>query len=362
MLVNRFFMKDRSVLLIADPLIPIPPRTYGGVERIVDFLAEGLADRGWRVTLACHPESTCRVEHLPHPTCEWARSGRTKNSWNLLKHLAFHRYDLIHSFGHYDLTAPLWPLAKKQIQSFQAPPDLNSFFRRTRLIPKKNLWFTTCGYHMVGTFSHIAPTYAIHNGVRIESFDFQEHVDDDAPLVFLGRIEQIKGTHTAIQIAKATNRKLVIAGNRSDRPNVDRYFLEQVAPHLSSQITYIGEVDDVQKNRLLGTSAALLMPIEWDEPFGIVMAEALACGTPVIGYSRGALPEIVVNGSTGACCNSLDEMIEAVRGVAGFSRRSCRQDAETRFSAPVIVDHYISLYEKILSGKAVGSPPPQPLK
>lgn len=354
-------MKNCSILLIADPLIPVPPRTYGGVERIVDLLAEGLAGRGWSVTLACHPESTCRVDRLPHSTCDRDRGGRMKNSWNLLKHMAFNRHDLIHSFGHYDLTAPLWPLAKKQIQSFQAPPDWNSFIKRARLIPKRNLWFTTCGCHMVKTFSSIAPTYAIHNGVRIEHFDFQEHVDENAPLVFLGRIEQIKGVHTAIQIAKATHRRLVIAGNRSDSPEVDRYFMEEVEPHLSSRITYIGPVDDVQKNKLLGTSAALLMPIEWDEPFGIVMAEALACGTPVIGYSRGALPEIVDHGTTGACCHSVDEMIDAVRRVADFPRQSCRRQLEKRFSAPVIVDQYISLYERILSGEAVGTQPAQPL-
>jgi glycosyltransferase involved in cell wall biosynthesis len=201
---------------------------------------------------------------------------------------------------------------------------------------------------MVKEFKDIAPTHAIHNGVRIEQFEFREQVAPEAPLVFLGRIEPIKGTHTAIQIAKATGRKLIIAGNRSNKPEMDRYFVEQVEPHLSDRIRYIGAVNDIQKNELLGSAAAFLMPIDWDEPFGIVMAEALACGTPVIGAARGALPEIVDHGITGACCESVDEMIAAVHQVENFSRHACRQSVETRFAAPIIVDQYISLYESIL--------------
>lgn len=341
-------MPSKSILLVADPFLPVPPLTYGGVERIVDILAEGLAKRGWNVTLAGHPESTCKVQLLPHPTHRCDRAGRLTNTWNLLKHLTAHRYDLIHSSAHYDLTAPLWPLPQKLIQTFHAPPIWSAFNKRVRLIPKRNLWFTTVGHHMVDAFSGIAPTEGIHNAVKIGEFTFQGHVAADTPLVFLGRIERIKGTHTAIRIAKATNRRLIIAGNRSDNPEVDRYFTEEVEPHLSDQITYIGPVDANQKDRLLGDAAALLMPIEWDEPFGLVMAEALACGTPVIGFARGALPEIVDHRSTGACCQTVDEMIEAVRHVENFSRHACRHSAQSRFSSDGLIDRYISFYQSIL--------------
>jgi glycosyltransferase involved in cell wall biosynthesis len=348
-------IRNRSILLIADPYIPVPPHGYGGVERIVDFLAEGLAQRGWRVTLACHPESSCHVKLLSHPVLNSSPRGRVINTLNLLQHLACNRYDLIHSFAHYDLTALLWWLPRKQIQSFQSPPDWNAFNKRVRWIPRRNLWFTTCGYHMVKGFAAIAPTRAIHNGVKIEEFTYQAQVATDAPLVFLGRIEPIKGTHTAIRIAQATKRRLVIAGNRSESPAIDRYFKEQIEPHLSDQITYIGPVDNLQKNRLLGEVAALLMPIEWDEPFGIVMAEALACGTPVIGIARGALPEIVDHGITGDCCLSIEEMIESVHRVGTYSRQACRRECEARFSAPVIVEQYISYYEDILADNSLDS-------
>ncbi|KAB2637959.1 MAG: glycosyltransferase family 4 protein [Verrucomicrobia bacterium] len=339
----------KSILLVADPHLPVPPPYYGGIERIVHLLAEGLVERGWAVTLACHPQSSGRAKLLAHLCDQPGPRGRVINTWQLLKHLARNRYDLIHSFAHYDLTTPLWLLPQKQIQSFQAPPDRNAFAKRVRLLPKRALWFTTCGYHMVKDFETIAPTRAIHNGVTIEQFDFQEHVAADAPLVFLGRIEPIKGTHSAIQIAKATGRRLIIAGNRSESPEIDRYFKEQIEPQLSDQITYIGPVDDVRKNRLLGQAAALLMPIEWDEPFGIVMTEALACGTPVIGTARGALPEIVRDGITGRCCHHVDEMIDAVIHLGNLSRCACREDAASKFSSSVIVDQYEAYYATILS-------------
>ncbi len=342
---------SRSILLIADPILPVPPPLYGGIERVVHFLAEELASRGWRVMLACHPDSACKVPKIAYPAGEIDRRSRFRNLRMLIPHLLRNHYDIVHSFGHLDMLLPFWPF-RQVVQSFQSPPDWRAFGKRTRWIPKNNLYFTTCGYHMVKDFADVAPTRAIHNGVRIEQFDFIEQVPEDAPLVFLGRVEPIKGTHHAITIAKATNRRLIIAGNRSERPEIDRYFVEQIEPHLSEQITYIGSVNDEQKNRLLGNAAALLMPIEWDEPFGIVMAEALACGTPVIGFARGALPEIVENGTTGACCNSVEEMIEAVKRVGVLSRQACRREAERRFSAPIIVAQYLSFYESILAERA----------
>ena len=341
-------MDEKSILLVADPYVPVPPVTYGGIERIVDFLAEGLSSRGWNITLACLPDSSCGVNLFPHSSQHPRWQGRVVNTWNLLRHVRSHHYDIVHSFAHFDLIAPLWPLTFPKIQSFQSPPDWTAFNKRIRWIPKRNLHFTTCGYHMAPDFTEIAPTHAIHNGVRIEKFDFVEKVTHDAPLVFLGRIEPIKGTHTAIQIAQTTGRRLIIAGNRSSKPEVNRYFIDLVEPHLSEQITYVGPVNDVQKNELLGKAAAFLMPIEWDEPFGIVMAEAIACGTPVIGFARGALPEIVDHRLTGACCKTVDEMIEAVRNVENFSRHACRQSAESRFASDGIVEQYIALYESIL--------------
>jgi glycosyltransferase involved in cell wall biosynthesis len=335
-------------LLVADPFLPVPPLTYGGVERIVDILAEGLAKRGWDVTLACHPESTCGVKILPLPSPKLGSKGRMVNAARLLAHCLRHRYDIVHTSAHYDLTTLMWPLSQKVIHTFHALPDWEPFAKRLRFIPRRNLWFTTVGKHMVPALEHIAPTTAIHNAIKITDFTYQNEVREDAPLVFLGRIQEIKGTHTAIRIAKESGRRLVIAGNRSANPEIDRFFREEVEPHLSEQITYIGSIGTTEKNQLLGEAAAFLMPIEWDEPFGLVMVEALACGTPVIGIARGAVPEIVEEGVTGACCNSTEEMIQAVKRISIYSRKACRTAAETRFSSKIMVDHYVDFYEEIL--------------
>jgi glycosyltransferase involved in cell wall biosynthesis len=181
--------------------------------------------------------------------------------------------------------------------------------------------------------------------VPVDRFDFEPAVPDDAPLVFLGRIAPIKGTHHAIAVAEKSGRDLVIAGNVPDDPQEQVYFKKQIEPHIDGdQIQYVGPVDDEEKNKLLGQSAAFLMPIEWEEPFGIVMAEALACGTPVIGTRRGSVPEIVTDGETGFICDSVGEMVRAVARIDTLNREACRQRCEAHFSAEAIVDGYEQLY------------------
>jgi glycosyltransferase involved in cell wall biosynthesis len=177
----------------------------------------------------------------------------------------------------------------------------------------------------------------LHDGVELSKFSFVSKVSPDAPLVFLGRIERIKGVHTAIAIAKKTGDKLLIAGNRSETH--DKYFEKEIAPQIDNQqISYMGPVDDVQKNLLLGSAKALLFPIEWKEAFGIVLAESFACGTPVIAYPCGSVPEVVKPGVNGFICANFDEAVKAVGRIQEIDRGRVREDCETRFSDRVIVD------------------------
>ena len=340
---------QKSVLLIADPYLPVPPLHYGGVERIIAMLAEGLQARDWKVSLICHPDSTCPVKIIPVHLRQGDGFSRLRNAAKVARHVVTGDYDIIHSFAHFDMTAAFWPTSRRQIQSFQAPPHPEAFAKRINLLARKNVWFTTCGHHMVKDYQHLAPTRGIHNGVKTADFTFRNDISPNAPFVFLGRIEPIKGTHHAIDIAEASGRELVIAGNRAVNPELDAYFKEKIEPRLSNRVTYVGQVNDAEKNDLLGSAAALLMPIEWNEPFGIVMAESLACGTPVIGTNRGALPEIVRHGITGFCCESVSEMIAAAAQISTASRTQCRRDAETRFSSELIVDQYIGLYQEVLA-------------
>jgi glycosyltransferase involved in cell wall biosynthesis len=179
----------------------------------------------------------------------------------------------------------------------------------------------------------------------VSRYDAIGAVPADAPLAFLGRIERIKGTHDAIAIAKAAGRRLVIAGNIADAA----YFRSEVEPHIDDHgITYIGEVDDAAKNQLLGGAAALLMPVGWDEPFGIVMAEACACGTPVIGFGRGSIPEVVRNDVNGFVVGSVAEAVTAVSRLREIDRAGVRRDCVERFSCDAVVGAYERLYAETL--------------
>jgi glycosyltransferase involved in cell wall biosynthesis len=167
--------------------------------------------------------------------------------------------------------------------------------------------------------------------------------------VFLGRVEEIKGPHIAIEVAKRAGIPLVIAGNVPSE--YQSWFDSNIGPHIDNRlIHYVGPVDDQQKNALLGSARAFLMPVLWEEPFGIVMAEAMACGTPVIGYRRGAVPEIVTHGETGFVVDELDEMIDAVARVGVIDREAARQRAVDCFSDNRICDAYLAVYQRILSG------------
>jgi glycosyltransferase involved in cell wall biosynthesis len=188
----------------------------------------------------------------------------------------------------------------------------------------------------------------IYNGVETARYDAVLSVPSDAQLVFLGRLEPIKGAHHAIAIARAAGRRLVIAGNRVEASA--EYFTTRIAPHLEApDVTYLGAVDDHRKNALLGSAAALLMPVEWDEPFGLVMAEALACGTPVIGFARGSVPEIVRDGVNGYVARTVEEAAQAVPRLAAIDRKAVRADCEARFGDRVVVDGYERLYREMLA-------------
>jgi glycosyltransferase involved in cell wall biosynthesis len=186
----------------------------------------------------------------------------------------------------------------------------------------------------------------VFNGVDLAKYTFRSEVEDDAPLAFLGRLEPIKGAHNAIAIAKASGRRLVIAGNRVAESC--EYFESLIAPHIDGdRVAYLGPVDDQAKNALLSRSSALLMPIEWEEPFGIVMAEAMACGTPVIGFARGSVKEVVREGVNGFICRGNAEAVAAAGNLGGISRAVVREDCARRFSSTVVVDQYEGLYSDL---------------
>jgi glycosyltransferase involved in cell wall biosynthesis len=339
-----------KIAITADPQIPVPPVFYGGIERIVHLLVTGLSNQGHEVTLFAHSDSKVCSKLIGYPSATGNSTiDHLKNTWAINKTILSKKFDLIHSFGKLSYLLPTLPLSTPKLMSYQREPTLGQIKKAVHLSQKNSLWFTGCSNYITDKIKAFAPAYTIYNAVEMNTYIPQFELPVNAPMVFLGRIEPIKGTHLAIQAALKADKNLVIAGNIS--PGHQDYFNQQIKPFLSASITYVGPVNDHQKNELLRNSAALLMPIEWDEPFGIVMAEALACGTPVIGFKRGAVPEVVKHGFNGFICSTVDELADLIHRLPEINRTEVRMDAELRFSSEVMVSQYLKIYADLIDYK-----------
>lgn len=342
------------IAITADPYLPVPPRLYGGIERVIDLLVRGLVARGHEVTLFAHPESRTAARLRPYGVApHTTRIARTRELLQVAQGLwALRRsVDVVHSFGRLAALLPVLPLrGLPKIQSYQRPVPWQGV-RRAAAVARGSLVFTGCSTSLYASREAGGGTgqwRTVYNGVDTTRYAPVATVPADAPLVFLGRIERIKGPHHAIAIARRARRNLILAGNiAADGPDA-AFYDREIAPHVDgARVRYVGPVDDRQKNDLLGAAAALLMPIEWDEPFGIVMAEALACGTPVIGFPRGSVPEVVVHGANGFLCRDVDEAAAAVAQIGRIDRQAVRADAERRFGHDAIVGEYERLYAEV---------------
>ncbi|GAB4369366.1 MAG: hypothetical protein Kow00121_09230 [Elainellaceae cyanobacterium] len=337
------------ILLTADPELPVPPQLYGGIERIVDLLVKGLRERGHIIGLVAHPDSTSAVDAFFPWTGRRSQDkfDAIQNTLVLWSAVRKFQPDLIHSFSRILYLLPLLGSPLPKVMSYQRNPSLRTTSWGNRLA-KGSLVFTGCSEYICQIGRPAGGTwYPIHNCVELEKYTFQPTVAEDAPLVFLSRIERIKGAHIAIAAARQAGRRLLIAGNQVNTEEGKRYWQEEIAPYLGKEgIEYVGSVNDAQKNELLGQAAAMIVPIQWNEPFGIVFAEALACGTPVISCPRGALPEIVCHGMHGYLVDSINEACNAINELTKIDRHKCRQQAEKHFSATVVVEKYEQIYHQ----------------
>jgi len=335
------------ILLTVDPELPVPPRLYGGIERIVDVLLQELVARGHEVGLVANRDSTASgIKLFPWPGIRSQRAWDTTcNTLALWRAARQFQPDILHSFSRAFYLLPLLCSKLPKVMSYQRKPGRRQVALAAKLAGS-SLVFTGCSEHICKVGRGGGGEWrTIHNCVELKKYTFQSAVAEDAPLVFLSRIERIKGAHTAVAVAKRTGRRLLIAGNHGDVGEEGDYWKMAIVPELGRNgIEYVGPVDDKQKNELLGRAAAMIVPIEWEEPFGIVFAEALACGTPVISCPQGALPEIIRHGVDGFLVSGLEEICEAVDKLAEISRSGCRQRAADCFSSAVIGSQYEQLY------------------
>jgi glycosyltransferase involved in cell wall biosynthesis len=334
------------VALIAPPFIPVPPEQYGGTELFLAHLAEGLEARGVDVVVYGNGASSVGVEvRSLYEKPYWPLKGEYHESVMDVNHScwavreALKHSDIIHMNSALGLPATrLATLPVVYTVHHGKEEGLASYysgFRDTHFVcisdfQRKQLDLPKCR--------------TIHHGVDLDEYVLPLK-EDRKYLAFLGRIAPVKGTHLAIEVAKRSGIPLKIAGEV--QPMFQQYFEEKVKPHIDGKfIEFIGTVGLAEKNTLLGAALALLFPIQWHEPFGLVMPEAMACGAPVIALHGGSVPEVVQHGASGFVCDELGQMVNAVKKLPLDPAR-VRDHVARNFSRERMVDDYLSLYFSI---------------
>jgi glycosyltransferase involved in cell wall biosynthesis len=333
----------------------VPPKCYGGTERIVSYLTDELVRLGHDVTLFATADSvtTAKLEPMYPTALRLATNLCCRDApIFLLLERAFgakaEHFDLIHS--HVDLMG--FPFARRC-----RAPVLTTLHGRLDL-PELLPIFEEFPEMPVVSISHaqrrplgwVNWQDTVYHGLPPDLYTFHPHPGQY--LAFLGRISPEKRPDHAIALAKAVGMPIRIAAkvDPSDRD----YFTTQIEPLLDHPLVeYVGEINDDEKNDFIGDAYALVCPYDWPEPFGLVLIEALACGTPVLAYRRGSIPEVIEEGVTGISCEDLPAMIRSVEDVGRINRRHCRESFEERFTVQRMVRDYVTVYERLLEGRSL---------
>lgn len=336
------------IAIIAPPWVPTPPPAYGGIEAVVDTLATGLKSLGHEVFLFATGDSTSRVPvgyrfenalGVGREDATIVELLQVMSAYDMVR-----EFDIVHDHTHigpaYSARFPDLPVVTTNHIPFENGVD--SFYRaigdRVPVIAISNAQARSArGVNIVDV---------IHHGVDPREFPIGEGTGGYA--LFLGRMNPDKGVHTAIEVARAAGIPLKIAAKCRESKE-QSYYEEVIKPMLGDGIEYLGEATYEEKLELLGGAVCLLNPIDWQEPFGMVMIEAMACGTPVVATHAGAAPEIVVDGETGFLADSAKELVKAVQGVSGLERRKCRKRVEEKFSKELMVEKHLDVYEKVIA-------------
>jgi glycosyltransferase involved in cell wall biosynthesis len=342
--------------LISTPWTPLPPPAYGGLEAVVDSLARGFAAAGHEVLVAAPADSTCPVPLVPNsppadPSGTWLTEAELAHV--VRAYAAMAGMDIIHD---HTLAGPLYlnrprgvPVVTTNHGPFRQP--LCDIYRamdgHTSLVAVSR--------HQASTANGLPIARVILHGIDVQSVPVGDGAGDY--FCFLGRMSPRKGVREAALVARKASVPLRIAAKIQD--GIEReYFDNAVAPLLTSDVQYLGELNTQEKYLLLGGATALLNPIQWPEPFGLVMAEALAAGTPVVATPAGAAPEIVDDGVTGYLRDDIGTLATCLKQAGSLDRERCRHEALSRFSAQRMAAEHLDLYREILSaGQGRGSDP-----
>jgi glycosyltransferase involved in cell wall biosynthesis len=337
----------------------VPPTAYGGTELIVHLLTEELVRRGHEVTLFASGDSVTSAR-LRSVTPSPVRYGDVVDGLRHAEYLqlanaqacflaaAAGEFDIVHNHAGIEGL-----VLAADSRTAVLTTNHNPFVPRTQPIWDAYPWaHNAVSEASAATFPSGGALPPIHHGIDVESFAFGGQ--PEGYLLFLGRFMPDKGALGAIEAARLAGRRLVLAG-KVDAADLD-HFSRDIEPAVDGdRVRYVGEADGATKRRLLSGADALLFPIEWDEPFGLVMIEALASGSPVIGFRRASVPEIVEDGVTGFVVDDVAAMAAAIARLADIDRRACRREAEERFTVERMADDYLRHYAMVRDGALAAS-------
>lgn len=330
----------------------VPPIKYGGIERVVYELTEGLVKRGHEVTLFASGDSATSAKLVS----AYPRSLREvriedvygTNALTMLNIGTAYRmqneFDIIHDHNGY-LSLPAANISTRPVvMTYHGPfnPEVKRLYQTLN-----NPYIVSISHAQLQGVSDINFAGNVYNGLTMDKYPFSDI--HKGYLLFVGRISAEKGLHYAIEIALYLNLPLIIAAKLEtvDMP----YFKQYIGPRLSENIKWVGEVNEEERNRLMSEAMCFLHPVVWKEPFGLTLIEAMACGCPVVAFGRGSIPEIVADGKTGFVVSDINEMIDSVKKIGQIDRKACREYALNNFNADIMVDQYEKIYKKILSKK-----------
>ncbi len=348
-----------KIAQIASVYISVPPKTYGGTERIVYYLCQQLNRRGHQVELFASGDSKvdCTLQSVlpiacqddPLSTFYLEKEFETRQTYDLYRQAE--RFDLIHAH---------WPTLAPYFSAFAATPTLVTYgyiekelheYYRTHFPQCLPVCISRAQRKMLGDDS----IPVVYNGIDMNEILFNDKPEDF--FIIVGRMTPGKGIAEAIRIAKKAGARLLIVGHVTTHlPWSEKYFLDEVKPHIDGdRIRYIERLPYREIMQLMSKAKGFLFPLQWDEPFGLVVIEAMAAGTPVVAYPRGSMPELIKHGETGYLLDSEDGMVEMIDRIDTLDRARCRKWVEERFSVERMVDGYEDLYKVAASGRWTGT-------
>jgi glycosyltransferase involved in cell wall biosynthesis len=337
--------------LIAPPWLPVPPRRYGGIEMVIDVLARGLMAAGHQVLLAAPAGSTCQVPQVDGlPAGEPERMGHTvvEIPYALSAYAALKGVDVLHD---HTVAGPLClrPTGRIPVVTTNHGPfnaDLNPIY--AEMSRRQGVAVVAISHHQKSTARNVKIAAVIHHGIDVADIPVGDGAGGYACAI--GRMTPAKGIREAILVAREAGVPLRISAKMRE-PLERQYFDECVGPLLGGDIEYLGELNVEEKYQLLGGAFALLNPIQWPEPFGLVMIEALACGTPVLATGCGSAPEIVDDGDTGFVRTELSALANVLHRAGDLDRNRCREKAVSRYSTERMVAEHVQLYCQLQQAK-----------